>query len=206
MSEIIPNEVKQEPMDTELELEKLDLDPDGDIILVIEGQNAKKFLVSSKILSLASPVFSKMLSPNFHEGMQMTDSNCLMISLHDDDPLAMETMLKIFHYKGPNLGGPMTAERLAVLAIHCDKYDCFQALKSWIHIWFSNFGFNLTAEGYGFLMLAAHVSRGPNQFSKWSKMVQIKFSPSSLAKWEGLDMLGFLPDDLRGKGPSIQFP
>ena len=38
MSEIIPNEVKQEPMDTELELEKLDLDPDGDIILVIEGQ------------------------------------------------------------------------------------------------------------------------------------------------------------------------
>ena len=76
-----------------------DLDPDGDVVLVVESQNVKRFLASSKILSLASPVFSKMLSSNFREGMQMAVSYRPTIVLHDDDPFAMKTMLGIFHHK-----------------------------------------------------------------------------------------------------------
>ena len=33
-----------------------DLDADGDVVLVVESQNVKRFLASSKILSLASKV------------------------------------------------------------------------------------------------------------------------------------------------------
>lgn len=98
------------------------LDADGDVILAVEEQ---KFLVPSKILSLASPVFSKLLSPNFREGIELekSKSSCpTTISLHDDDPRAMKTILAILHYKDPDhqaegVGSPMTAERLAVLSV-----------------------------------------------------------------------------------------
>ena len=181
-----------------------DLDPDGDVVLVVESQNVKRFLASSKILSLASPVFSKMLSSNFREGMQMAVSYRPTIVLHDDDPFAMKTMLGIFHHKELD-EKPMTAERLAVLAIHSDKYDCVKTLKPWIFMWFHSFQSPLTVEEHGFLMLAAHVFRAAEQFLEWSGKVQSKLSPSSFAKWESVEMLSFLPDGLRGKSPSIHF-
>ena len=204
MSETIPNDVEQAHKDTEPE--QFDLDPDGDLILVVDGQNAERFLVSSKILSLASPVFSKMLGPNFREGTQMADSTCPTISLHDDDPLAMITMLGAFHYKERDPEIPMTAEELAVLAIHCDKYDCVKTVKPWILTWFSNFQHDLVEEEYGFLLLAAHFFRAAEKFSELSAKAQVKLSTSSFAKWDRVDMLGFLPDGLRGKGPSIHSP
>lgn len=204
MSETIPNDVEQAHKDTEPE--QFDLDPDGDVVLVVEGQNAERLLVSSKILSLASPVFSKMLGPNFREGTQMADSNCPTITLHDDDPLAMITMLGAFHYKERDPKVPMTAEELAVLAIQCDKYDCVKTIKPWILTWFNNFQRDLVEEEYGLLLLAAHFFRAAEKFSELSAKAQVKLSSISFAKWDSLDILGFLPDGLQGKGSSIHFP
>lgn len=44
------------------ELERLD--PDGDVVVVVEDQSPlkRRFLVSSKVLSVASPVFAKLFS------------------------------------------------------------------------------------------------------------------------------------------------
>ena len=204
MSEIIPKEVNQEKENPEPE--QLDLDPNGDLILVVEGQNAKRFLVSSKILSLASPVFSKMINSNFREGTQMKENNCPMISLHEDDSHAMMTMLGVFHYKEPDPEVPMTAKQLADLAIHCDKYDCVKTIKPWILTWFSNFQHELVEEEYGFLLFAAHFFRAAEKFSELSAKAQINLSTSSFDKWDSLDILDFLPGGLRGKGPSIYFP
>lgn len=49
------------------------LDPEGDVILATTpGEGAiQKVLVCSRILSLASPVFAKMLGPNFKEGQEL---------------------------------------------------------------------------------------------------------------------------------------
>lgn len=47
------------------------LDPKGDAILILLNQaslNARKLLVSSRVLSLASPVFAALFSPRFQEG------------------------------------------------------------------------------------------------------------------------------------------
>lgn len=44
------------------------LDQDGDVILAVEGQSPdteRHFLVSSKVLSLASPVFARLFAPGF---------------------------------------------------------------------------------------------------------------------------------------------
>lgn len=47
------------------------LDPEGDAILVFKdeaGEREESFLVSSRILSLASPYSSKLFGPQFSEG------------------------------------------------------------------------------------------------------------------------------------------
>ncbi|PYH28827.1 uncharacterized protein BO87DRAFT_450135 [Aspergillus neoniger CBS 115656] len=103
------------------------LDPGGDLILSIEGQTTRRFLVSSKVLTLASPVFANLLGPNFREGRQVTESHCPTICLHDDDPVCMKTVLEILHYQGDG-EDQMNAERLAFIAVHCDKYICTTAL------------------------------------------------------------------------------
>lgn len=110
------------------------LNPDGDVILLVEGQSTGQFLVSSKILSIASPVFAKLFGSNFHEGMQMAKSSRPTIPLREDDPVAMRTILRILHHQEPEQVEPMNAERLAIFAIHCDKYDCVKALRPWILI------------------------------------------------------------------------
>ncbi|KAB8235721.1 uncharacterized protein BDW43DRAFT_269478 [Aspergillus alliaceus] len=181
--------------DNDLGLEQLD--PDGNVILLVEGQNARRFLVSSKVLTLASPMLAKLFSSNFYEGEQIASSHRPTIPLHGDDPAAMRTILEILHYREPEQVDPMDAERLAVLAINCDKYDCIKALRPWIINWFYGFPSLGTAEEYGYLLLAAHLFRSAEQFTGISVKAQTRLSPDFFVKWEVIDMLRFLPDGVR---------
>lgn len=101
-----------------------EIDPDGNVTLLIEGQSRARFLVSSKILSMASPVFARLFGQRFYEGTQMANLSCPTIPLHEDDPVAMRIIIRILHYQEPKQGVSVDAESLAKLAIHCDKYDC----------------------------------------------------------------------------------
>ena len=94
------------------------IDPEGDAILVC---GEIKFQVSSKVLSLASPVFSALFSPRFAEG-QLPPSQPSRIELHDDDAESMRFMCAVLHHKSTcaNAVGLEGLERLAVLT---DKYD-----------------------------------------------------------------------------------
>ena len=94
------------------------IDPQGDVILIcgeIELQ------VSSKVLSLASPVFQALFGPNFAEG-QPTSSKASRIQLHDDDAESMRLMCAILHHKCASANG-IGLERLERLAVVTDKYD-----------------------------------------------------------------------------------
>lgn len=138
----------------------------------------RDFLVSSKILSMASPVFTKLFSPNFSEGMQMEFSSCPILSLHEDDMAAMRTITRILHYQEPTPASPITAETFATLAYHCNKYDCTRAIWPWTFKWFNDFQSITTAEEYGYLLLAAHFFRSVEQFHRISARVQVQLSPA----------------------------
>lgn len=94
------------------------IDPDGDVILVC-GES--EFKVSSKVLSLASPVFKALLSPNFAEG-QPTPSKASRIQLHDDDAESMHFMSAVLHHKSAS-ASDIGLEKLERLAVVTDKYD-----------------------------------------------------------------------------------
>lgn len=73
-------------------------DPEGDLVLLV-GSEATPIRVSSRVLSLASPVFAAMLGPNFAEAQPLSDnvSREWTVSLPDDDLHAMQRLCRFLH-------------------------------------------------------------------------------------------------------------
>ncbi|KAJ9615086.1 hypothetical protein H2200_001160 [Cladophialophora chaetospira] len=130
----------------------IDIDPSGDLVLsvgeVFEPKSApetqavttkkrapkpKLMRVSSKHLTLASPVFNVMLNGGFHEGqLQLNKDNPPVLELPDDDAQGMLTLCCILHHHPDALSFVMLDGVLEVARI-CDKYGCQPVGKSWFH-------------------------------------------------------------------------
>lgn len=112
-------------VDTEL------LAPDGDVILVV-GSTAKRFRVSSEILTAASPVFKTMLGPNFREGQQPRSSTePVEVSLPEDDPGAMQGLCRLLHLDVFNTADTLTlgSQNIFGIVVLADKYDAVTAIR-----------------------------------------------------------------------------
>lgn len=184
-------------------------DQDGNVIIVTEDQSAvsrRRFLVSSKVLSLASPVFAKLFSPHFSEGAKVAHSSCPELTLHDDEPAAMGIIFAILHYQELKEMTHMTPKSLAILAIHCDKYDCVKALRPWVSTWFRDLQSQPTVEDYGHLLLAAHFFRSSVHFSELTLKAQLDLAPGFTAEWEKCPILDMLPDNVTCKLSSETIP
>jgi len=133
------------------------IDPDGDISLqllqqqlcdetdtpdqktVDEKPEMREFTVSSKVLSLASPVFKAMLSGRFKEGIDLArgiaSTKSYALNLPDDDAEATIILCRILHFNindVPEKPTPVCLEKLAFL---CDKYQCISAMKYCGSVW-----------------------------------------------------------------------
>ncbi|CRG91088.1 hypothetical protein PISL3812_08136 [Talaromyces islandicus] len=176
------------------------LDPEGDVMLKLEdGEAARNFLVSSKILSLASPVFKTLFAPSFSEGTKLAELGYIEVSLHDDNPCAMRSMLAILHYQDATELDGADPKAIATFAICCDKYDCVKPIRPWVEAWFHNRLCISTAEDYGLILLAAHLFRSSEQFSSISAQIIRKMSPEFSTTWEANDILAFLPSIVIGE-------
>lgn len=93
------------------------LDPAGDVQLSTETQT---FLVSSKVMCLASPVWRAMFDP---QGPWAKRSSTGPFSLPEDDPDALLTILRIAHLHFSDLPDALVVyQHLLQLAVLCDKY------------------------------------------------------------------------------------
>ena len=108
-----------------------DPDPDGDIKLLL-GPSQTPIRVSSKILSLTSPVFRAMLDPRFLS-RPPSYQDLPEIALPEDDPAAMSWMCSAVHFH--DLGDKASLSTLKRVAIVCDKYDVSAALRPWSSMW-----------------------------------------------------------------------
>ena len=114
-------------------LDTIEIDAAGDLWLEMDS---RKLLVSSKILSLASPVFNAMLNSKFREGQNAT-SGPRTITLPDDDVDAMTVVCHALHHMTHRVPVHLISTKLNTLAILCDKYGCVQAMKPWSRTWLS---------------------------------------------------------------------
>ena len=81
-----------------------------------------------------------MFQSAFSESVAVKEGKRPTIELKEDDADAMDTILRVLHYKSDNLHddvGPMT---IALVAIHADKYQLQGSLKPWVSVWFHERG------------------------------------------------------------------
>lgn len=127
-------------VEAEVEVKLVELDPRGDITLSVEGENGKlvsKLRCCSRVLELASPVFTKMLNPRFRDGARLEQGDSPMITIQEEFPRAMVSLLSIVHhcqvdYEVLNLDGSPNTLYLRDMAVQADKYDCTLAVRGWM--------------------------------------------------------------------------
>ena len=178
-------------------------DPNGDVLLQCKDQNSDTlitFSVSSKVLQLASPVFRGMFGPQFKEGHQLLQRESTVVKLEEDDASLMGIVFDILHFCGGDRNDEIDAERLARLAIHCDKYDLVKALGPWISVWFENVERKIEpSEGLGFILLAAHLFDNSGKFREMSEMASKVLSLGFEEDWEQQELLVLLPISVSGQ-------
>lgn len=134
------------------------IDPDGDIVLQLhqeqpsegaaDGKTVGKkletweLIVSSKVLSLASPVFRVMIGGRFKESVELaekkTSSETYNLPLPEDDADATIILCRILHFSINDVPEKPTTVCLERLAYLCDKYQCISAMKYCGGLWLRN--------------------------------------------------------------------
>lgn len=141
-----------------------------DIILEVSGQEgAMDLYVSSRALSLASPVFDRMLSSRYKEGIQhTTGSERTRIPLPEDDGDALLAICKVTHHRVGDGNKVFTASEMLRLAYVSDKYDFTNTLRHWSSIWLRKSLEQSPKEDLGQLLGAACMLDAWEEFSQIS--------------------------------------
>jgi hypothetical protein len=153
-------------------------------------------LVSSKVLSLASPVFAALLGPKFLEGNRIRHGVSPTIELHDDDPTAVALICNILHYRYDSVPTKLEAKQLGQIAILCDKYDCSKSFQLWSEKWLSS-SCGAPFSDLGHLLLAAYKLNDPVHFADFSTQL-IKGVVPKRETWVLFPELDLLPDHFKG--------
>ncbi|KAF2220631.1 hypothetical protein BDZ85DRAFT_29321 [Elsinoe ampelina] len=116
-------------------METITLFRDGDVYIAAGPEPTRRYLVSSAVLSNASPVFQAMFSKRFAEGQGLSTGAPKPVSFPEDDPRSMEILLFAMHYHAA--ADLMVPSEGAAFARLCDKYGCLESMKSYMTSWFA---------------------------------------------------------------------
>ena len=193
-----------------LELLPVDnVDPTGDITLLLhtsqDGRQMQSSIrVSSKVLSLASPVFAAMLGPSFAKGQglgHVTSPNIPEIDLHDDNAEAMLWLCKALHFK-QDLNVAIEFSLLEESAILCDKYELVSVLYPWSHGWLQHLPGSLHGNDKQAEMLWISYALGNEKcFWRTSRDLMQSFTTEELAALKSNPLSLMLPDGFFGRYP-----
>lgn len=189
-----------------------DADPAGDLLLVLEtaedGRPTQSSIrVSSKVLSLASPVFAAMLSPRFAEGQALltsTSPEISSISFPDDNSEAMIWLCKALHFR-KDLTVDIEFSLLRELAILCDKYDLVGALNPWSHSWLRQWPGSSGVDDHAELLWISYALGNEDRFWHTSRNLMKLYTADDLAAFQNERSTAVLPDRLFGKCPILNF-
>lgn len=113
------------------------IDDQGDVILVVSADSdmtsykleTRKLLVSSKVLSVASSYFKKLLAPHSIGGVGNRTGRRPEISLEEHSPEVVDIILHRLHFSDMRVWDDnFCPNLLEQIAKQCDKYACTDAL------------------------------------------------------------------------------
>ncbi|KAF4831587.1 hypothetical protein CGCTS75_v005144 [Colletotrichum tropicale] len=116
-------------------------DSKGDLHLVVGSDvrdgDPSTFLVCSKTLARASPVFDRMLFGPFAESRPSSEWSkqefAWVVHLPEDDPDHMEAVLNILHFNFKDIPRHFTPPLFSGMIVIADKYDCIGIFKPWVY-------------------------------------------------------------------------
>jgi hypothetical protein len=142
---------------------KVILDPDGDVCLQLQGYKPHQpvvavmgsssqpstdegqvastldLIVSSKVLSVASPIFKTMFFGQFKEAGELARSKALSqvysIELPEDHAQATLILCSVIHSNDDHIPNRPNTSLFQELALLADKYQCVHVLKYPAQIW-----------------------------------------------------------------------
>ncbi|KAK2752502.1 hypothetical protein FQN54_008095 [Arachnomyces sp. PD_36] len=91
--------------------------------------------VSAKHLTLASPVFKKMLSGSWKESVTFFQKGSVEVTAETWDIKALLIFLRVVHAQHRHIPRKLTLEMLAEIARLSDYYDCKEAMGIFSEIW-----------------------------------------------------------------------
>lgn len=176
--------VSREESPPAVEPELIILHPDGDVILFVPGTDlGKRFLVSTAVLSITSPFFRVLLtSESFKEGSEIKAGIGPTITLEDDDPDVMEILLSILHFKHHDEYNKLKHQMIEKICIHCDKYDCKDAIRPWVSAWLAVEGKRRVKDLIS-LLYAAYVLRSAEAITRITTVLVCHVSLSTATSW-----------------------
>lgn len=190
------NEALQyESADDEFVVNREVIDEEGDVLL---RSGIKEFLVSSKVLALASTYFKTMFGSQFSEGRALRHTtDPLPLRISDDDPQALTVVLHTIHFSKQREYWELDVDKQLEVAVLSDKYDCIRALYSDSLRWLQSISAKeCTIPSLWKSAIVAHLMHFPAQFNKRvSRLAQVL----GAADLDGPLPLSNLPDAPQGK-------
>lgn len=171
------------------------IDPDGDIIFELSSDQAVKthLLISSKVLSLVSPVLGKMFEWEFRAQQSDYPSSKQrpsVIPLPEDDLEAFILLAKITHHKMDGVPENLELDCLIEFATICHKYDCVKAVTHSSLLWLRVDTADYSPEDLNKLLFAAYILDIPDVFMRVSRIILFNH-PGQF-----LNLPGFTDEDL----------
>ncbi|KAM0721316.1 hypothetical protein Q7P37_003020 [Cladosporium fusiforme] len=162
----------EEPVLCQTQKKSLRLAPDGNAILIVldaSGKAIKRFSVSADILSLASPYFDRLFHGHMTEARDLSKLGSVSIDLNEDDPQAVEFILRVLHHKVPDSLATLDLQLIASIALGADKYDTCTILRPWVAYWLDSLEpLDKTPVGIGLRLLATYMNLPKDFGSFWS--------------------------------------
>ena len=93
--------------------------------------------VSSKHLTLASPVFKALLRGGFAEARDFQPGGNAEVTLPEDNPAALWLLLHVLHGQPNKVPSRIDLEMLTKIAVLVDKYELHEAAAMVTTLWFS---------------------------------------------------------------------
>jgi hypothetical protein len=151
--------------------EMVKIDSDGDVLFIVSScdKPTARLLVSSKVLSLASPVFAAMFSPRFKEGSSLNPGCPSEVPLPEDDPEAMTLLCNCLHFRTDHIPRNVDFSLLKALAILCDKYNVARAISAWNILWLQKWETSECEDGFEGLLVVIYALDCAEAFAKISK-------------------------------------
>jgi hypothetical protein len=88
------------------------------------------------------------------------------VDLDEDDPRAVELILRVLHHQAPNPSVHLYLSLIASIALHADKCDTCNVLEPWVTHWLDALQpTGKSAVDIGLFLLATHVVYAQSRFT-----------------------------------------